>query len=65
MKYLVDPALCCAHGQCHLTAPDVFQVDDDGYNFPQGVEVEVPPRLEEQAREGAQMCPDSAIRVLG
>jgi ferredoxin len=65
MRYIVDPALCCAHGQCFMTAPEVFHGDDEGYNTPQGVEVEVPSELEEQAREGAEMCPDAAIQVLG
>jgi ferredoxin len=64
MKYVVDPALCCAHGQCYALAPDVFTAADDGYNAEAGNTVEVPAGQEEAAREGAMACPESAILVL-
>ncbi|HZZ52292.1 MAG TPA: ferredoxin [Pseudonocardia sp.] len=64
MKYVVDPALCCAHGQCYALAPDVFTPAEDGYNAEAGNTVEVPEGLEDEAREGAWACPESAIMVM-
>lgn len=64
MKYVVDPALCCAHGQCYAVAPDVYEAAEDGYNAEAGNTVEVPAQLEESAREGAMACPESAILVF-
>jgi len=63
VKYLVDPALCSGHGQCYAVAPDVYRGDDEGYNAVQGVSTDVPPDLEESARRGAQVCPESAILI--
>ena len=64
MKYVVDSALCCAHGQCYAVAPQVYEATEDGYNAEAGNTVEVPPHLEKGAREGAMACPESAILVL-
>jgi hypothetical protein len=32
VRYLVDQALCCGHGQCAALAPEVYSLDDDGFN---------------------------------
>lgn len=64
MKYVVDMALCCGHGQCAATAPDVFSLDDDGFNADSGRTVEVPAAKEDGARSGARSCPESAITLL-
>lgn len=64
MKYVVDSALCCGHGQCYALAPDVYEAADDGYNAEAGKTVDVPAEHEEAAREGATACPESAILVL-
>ena len=64
MKYIVDPALCCGHGQCYALAPDVYEACEDGYNAEAGNTVEVAPDQEDAAREGAMACPESAILVL-
>ncbi len=61
MKYIVDSALCCGHGQCHAVAPEVYSLDEDGYNAAAGSTVEVPPSLEDAAERGAAACPESAI----
>lgn len=64
MKYVVDPALCCAHGQCYAVAPEIYSAAEDGFNVETGNTVEVPEHLEAAAREGAEVCPESAILVL-
>jgi ferredoxin len=64
VRYLVDQALCCGHGQCAALAPEVYSLDDDGYNKEVGQLADVEPSLEEAARTGAMACPDAAIRLF-
>ncbi len=64
MRYLVDQALCCGHGQCAALAPEVYSLDDDGFNKEVGHFADVEPGQEEAARAGAMACPDAAIRVF-
>jgi ferredoxin len=61
VKISIDTALCSGHARCAATAPDVFELDDDGYALP--FDGEVPAGLEEQAREGAMACPERAITI--
>jgi ferredoxin len=63
-KYFVDEALCQAHGQCFVAAPDLFFGDADGYNRDAGKGwQDLPPHLVEQARAAAAVCPETAIFV--
>jgi ferredoxin len=64
VRYLVDQALCCGHGQCAAVAPDVYSLDEDGFNRTLGHLVDVDPSLEDSASEGAARCPDAAIRLF-
>jgi ferredoxin len=64
VRYLVDQALCCGHGQCAALAPEVYRLDDDGYNEEVGHLDDIEPGLEEAARAGAMACPDAAIRLF-
>jgi ferredoxin len=61
MKVRVDPDLCVGHGRCYALAPDVFTADDFGHCEVLHDEVEGP--LAEQARAGAENCPERAIVV--
>ncbi|MQA16047.1 MAG: ferredoxin [Pseudonocardiaceae bacterium] len=61
MRVEVDPNICEGHGQCNAVAPEVYDLDDDGYSV---VKVPEPgPDLEEPAREGAAACPVQAITI--
>lgn len=61
MRIHVDQQLCTGHAMCLLSGPDAYVLDDDGFNkTPDG---EVPPELQEQARRGAQACPEQAILI--
>jgi ferredoxin len=61
MKVRVDPDLCVGHGRCYALAPDVFGADDFGHAE---VLVEsVDGVLADQARLGAENCPERAITV--
>jgi ferredoxin len=64
VRYLVDQALCCGHGQCAALAPEVYSLDDDGINKEAGHFADVEPGQEETARAGALACPDAAIRLF-
>ena len=57
----IDPEVCVATGMCEATAPDLFEVTDDGISR---VLVDtVPPELADAARRAAADCPTRALRV--
>ncbi|HWD05911.1 MAG TPA: ferredoxin [Amycolatopsis sp.] len=59
---IVDEDRCEGHGLCQDTAPDVFDLDDDG---PVVVRYDaIPPALTRQAETGARVCPVAALRVI-
>ena len=61
MKVRVDPDLCVGHGRCYVLAPDVFGADDYGHCE---ILVEAPEgALVDQARIGAENCPERAITL--
>jgi ferredoxin len=61
MRISIDAARCTGHGRCWDTAPELFDVDDDG----RGVVIreEVAPELQEKARLAVVGCPERAIDV--
>ena len=61
MKVRVDLDLCVGHGRCYVLAPDVFAADDFGHC--EIVASEVDGALAEQARIGAENCPERAISL--
>ncbi|MFJ8314018.1 MULTISPECIES: ferredoxin [unclassified Streptomyces] len=61
MKVSADRDVCIGAGLCALTAPDVFDQDDDGI-----VEVLMPdPGIGHQpaARRAGSLCPSGAVRI--
>ncbi|MGO8861738.1 MAG: ferredoxin [Acidimicrobiales bacterium] len=61
MRIRVDTAACTGHAVCHREGPDVFVLDELGFNVTEpGV---VPPENEGQARRGAAACPERAIAI--
>ena len=61
MRVRVDVDKCTGHARCASYAPDVFVLDELGYNVTPLTEV--PPEHEEAARKGALACPELAITV--
>lgn len=62
MKIAADRGTCIGAGMCVLTAPAVFDQDDDGI-----VELlieDVPPGEADAARQAVALCPSGALRVL-
>lgn len=61
MRVLVDRSRCTGHGRCHAQAPELFDLDDEGYVL--GDVIDVPLGLEPAARTGVLNCPERAISV--
>ncbi|MFC4948075.1 ferredoxin [Pseudonocardia sp. GCM10023141] len=62
MRATIDAARCQGHGRCAMLAPDVFDIDDDGWGT---VLVDpVPATAEPDVREAVLNCPESAIALL-
>lgn len=61
MRVAVDSDRCMGHGQCYAHAPDVYTPDEEGYC--RVLMHDVDGDKLQQAREGAEACPESAITV--
>ncbi len=62
MRIKVHPGLCNGWGECHRWGREVFPLDEEG--FCEMRLLQVPPEMEEQARLGANACPEQAITVI-
>lgn len=61
MRIVVDYNLCQSHAQCVYTAPQLFEIDKDGYQ--QVLIPEPGEEWRELAEEAAQRCPMQAITI--
>lgn len=61
MRIHVDTDRCSGHARCRALAPEVYELDELGYNVTPSKEVA--PELEAAARRGAEACPEQAITV--
>jgi len=61
MRVKVNRAACQGNGRCVAVAPDVFTLDDLGYNI--SGEFTIPDEQGEAAFRGAGECPERAIQV--
>lgn len=64
MRVKIDSEHCTGHGRCAKYAPNVFILDDDGYNADRGNEIDVPAGEEENAKRGMKSCPERAITLV-
>jgi ferredoxin len=62
MKIQFDRDACQGHNRCYLLAPELFDVDDEGYAILR-IDGDVPTELEEKARLAADNCPEYAITI--
>jgi ferredoxin len=62
MKVLIDRSRCTGNARCNAVAPELFDLDDDGYVVQS--EVSVPSGLEDRARNAANSCPEQVITVV-
>jgi ferredoxin len=63
VKIAVDGRLCSGHGRCYSVAPELLAGDDEGFVTIRGSSTDVPPGLEDTARQAADWCPEQAITV--
>lgn len=63
MRVRVDRKKCQGHNRCYMACPEVYKVDDETYAYVE--DEEVPEALKDQARRGAEVCPEHAITVTG
>ena len=61
MRILVDVDKCTGHALCNARAPELFVLDDLGYN--RTPVIEVPEGLEDAARAGVLGCPEQAMII--
>jgi ferredoxin len=57
----VDPERCQGHARCAALAPDVFELDENGFSTTR--DTPVPPQLEVDAGKAVRSCPEEAITV--
>jgi ferredoxin len=62
MRIHLDQDMCQGHSRCFALAPELFDVDDEGYAVLL-VDGEVPAALEEKAALAAANCPERAITL--
>jgi ferredoxin len=62
MRVKVNRDACQGNARCVTLAPEVYELDDLGYNV--GGEFEIGDELGEAAFRGAAECPERAIKVF-
>ena len=62
MRVTVDQEKCQGHNRCYSLAPELFDVDDEGYAREVG-DGQVPVELEAKARLAVSNCPEYAITL--
>jgi ferredoxin len=62
MKVLIDKQRCQGHALCAYNSPDLFHLNDQGYNDMDSFEV--PAGQEEAARRGAAACPEGVLTIV-
>ena len=63
MRIDFDRDACQGHNRCHLLAPELFDVDDEGYAVLTATG-DVPDELTAKARLAADNCPEYAITLV-
>jgi ferredoxin len=62
MKIETDRDVCIGAGMCVMTAPELFDQDDDGIVLL--LQVEVPPEHVEAVARAVASCPSGALRCI-
>jgi ferredoxin len=62
MRIIYDRDACQGHNRCYLLAPELFDVDDEGYAILRETG-EVPADLERKAQLAVDNCPEYAITL--
>ena len=62
MKITYTRDACQGHNRCYMLAPELFDVDDEGYAILL-VDGVIPPELHEKAQLSVDNCPEYAIEL--
>ena len=62
MRLTVDPQACQGHNRCKVLAPELVDVDDEGYAVIKG-DGEVPDGLRDKAQLDVDNCPEFALAL--
>lgn len=62
MKINFDRDACQGHNRCYMLAPELFDVDDEGYAILL-VEGDIPDELADKAQLTVDNCPEFAITL--
>jgi ferredoxin len=62
LKVVIDRAACCGYGICADICPQVYKLDANGIVYVD--DAIVPQGLEESAKQGADACPQAALKVV-
>ncbi|MFF3574824.1 ferredoxin [Nocardia jiangxiensis] len=62
MRVHIELDQCEGHGLCAATAPDLYELDDDGYAAE--ADLDVPEGMLGEAESGVSACPMRAIRLV-
>lgn len=63
MRIVVDYDACASTGACVQSAPELFEIRDDGFLYV--LQEEPAEERRPQAEEAAEMCPTGAITIEG
>ncbi|AVD83777.1 MULTISPECIES: ferredoxin [Pseudomonas] len=63
MKVQVDEARCQGHARCVYFAPEVFEIDDEGYAKVKPGFEDVPSELQDSVKKACANCPELAIKI--
>lgn len=61
VRITVDAERCVGHARCAVVAPQIYKLNDEGYN--NTPETVVDGSLAALARRGARSCPEGVITV--
>ena len=61
MRVKVDAGKCKGHARCWSWAPNLFQLNDEGYLDPG--DINVPEGEETNARRAVRSCPERALSL--
>ena len=62
MRINYNREACQGHNRCYMLAPELFDVDDEGYAILR-VTGEVPEELADKAQLSVDNCPEYAITI--
>ena len=63
MRVKLNPERCSGHARCFAVAPEVYDIDDNGFCLPLP-DQQLSSDLEAAARDGVDACPENALTII-